>query len=42
MPRERAIYKGLPLDPNYNETSAAQAVALRNYITGRINAMLGK
>ena len=33
---------GQPLDPNYIQASAAQAAALKNYITGRINAMLGK
>jgi filamentous hemagglutinin len=42
MPGQWTTYKGQPLDPNYIETSAAQAAALRNYITGRINTMLGR
>ncbi len=42
MPGDWTTYKGQPLDPAYIEASAAQAAALKNYITNRINTMLGK
>ncbi|WP_321839592.1 immunity protein Imm33 domain-containing protein [Paraburkholderia bannensis] len=41
MPGDWTTYKGQPLDPAYIEASAAQAAALKNDITNRINAMPG-
>ncbi len=42
MPGDWTTYKGQPLDPGYVENGAAQAAALRDYLSGQINTMLGK